>query len=130
MGLSPLTVLHQEGIVSQPIDTLQGSGNSLKTFLNCKRRQLLQRKIFICRFDYKKSSPVFLVVHKHFTIRVRITFHYQGQYSFMDLCFDAILHLLMIHYVLSSPTTESSKGMHTSGTPASAHQGSKCNILR
>ena len=40
------------------------------------------------------------------------------------------LFFLMIHYVLSPPATESYKGMHTSGIPASAHQGSKRNMLR
>ena len=42
----------------------------------------------------------------------------------------AMLCLLMIHYALSLPATESNKGMRTSGIPASAHQGSKRNILR
>ena len=37
---------------------------------------------------------------------------------------------LMIHYALSPPATESNKGMNTSDTPASVHQGSKRNMLR
>ena len=36
----------------------------------------------------------------------------------MDLCLDA---MLMICYILSPPAIKSNKGMHTSGTPASAH---------
>ena len=41
----------------------------------------------------------------------------------MDLYFDAMLRSVMIRYVLSPPATESNNGMHTSETPASAHQG-------
>ena len=32
----------------------------------------------------------------------------------MDLCFDALLHSVMIRYILSTPGTECNKGMHTS----------------
>ena len=45
------------------------------------------------------------------------------------VCLSAMLCLLMICYALS-PATKSNKGMHTSGNPASVHQGSKHNICR
>ena len=66
-------------------DALQGSGNSLKILLNCKRRQHLQRKIFIRRFDYQKSGPVYCTVYEHLIVGIRI--RVVIPYSFFGLVF-------------------------------------------
>ena len=59
--------------------------SSLKTLLNCERRQLLQRQIFIRRVDYQKSGPVCLTVHEHLIVGIRIWVVIP--YSFFGLVF-------------------------------------------
>ena len=49
---------------------------------------------------------------------------------FLDLFCGCHVMFRLVRHVLYPPTTETNKGMHTSGTPASVHQGSKRNILR
>ena len=44
---------------------------------------------------------------------------------FMYLCFDAMLCSIMICYILSPPTTESNKGMHTSRNSSKCAPGLK-----